>query len=58
MASSAIANILILTIDNLIYENQKGFISGRFTGENIRLICDVLFGKKSEPSGPYFINRL
>ena len=47
MASAAIANRLKLTLDNLIHENQKGFISGRFIGENIRLIYDVLFETKN-----------
>ena len=46
-ASAAIANRLKLTLDNLIHENQKGFISGRFIGENIRLIYDVLFETKN-----------
>ena len=48
MASAAIANRLKLTLDNLIHETQKGFISGRFIGENIRLIYDVLFEQKIE----------
>ena len=47
MASAAIANKFKLTLDNLIHENQKGFISGRFIGENIRLIYDVLFETKN-----------
>ena len=48
MASAAIANRLKLTLDNLIHENQKDFISGRFIGENIRLIYDVLFETKNQ----------
>ena len=47
MTSAAIANRLKLTLDNLIHDNQKGFISGRFIGENIRLIYDVLFETKN-----------
>ena len=47
MASAAIANRLKLTFDNLIHENKKSFISGRFIGENIRLIYDVLFETKN-----------
>ena len=47
MASAAIANRLKMTLDNLIHENQKGFISGRFIGENIGLIYDVLFETKN-----------
>ena len=29
-------------------ENQKGFIAGRFLGENVRLIYDVLFESKKQ----------
>ena len=47
MAPVAIANRLKLTLDILIHENQKGFISGRFIGENIRSIYDVLFETKN-----------
>ena len=47
MTSAAIANRLKLTLDNLIHENLKGFISGRFIGENIRLIYDFLFETKN-----------
>ena len=47
MTSAAIANRLKLTLDNLIHKNLKGFISGRFIGENIRLIYDVLFETKN-----------
>ena len=35
-------------LDNIINENQKGFIAGRFLGENIRLIFDVLFESKKQ----------
>ena len=47
MTSAVIANQLKSTLDELINENQKGFISGRFIGENIRLIYDVLFETKN-----------
>ena len=47
MASVVIANRLKSTLDELIHENQKGFIAGRFIGENIRLICDDLFETKN-----------
>ena len=43
MASAVITNQLKSTLDKLMHENQKGFISGRFIGENIRLIYDVFF---------------
>ena len=47
MASAVIANRLESTLDEIIHENQKGFISVRFRGENIRLIYDVLFETKN-----------
>ena len=31
-----------LVLDNIIHENQKGFIKGRFIGENIRLLYDLM----------------
>ena len=40
--SSAIANILKGVLDKLISRKQTGFISGRYIGENIRLIYDLL----------------
>ena len=48
LASSVIANIIKQTLQDLIHENQKGFIAGRFKGENIRLIYDVLFEAKQQ----------
>ena len=48
IASSVIANRLKTVLLNLINEDQKGFISGRFIGENIRLIYDVLFETKNQ----------
>ena len=48
MAPAVISNLLKSTLDELIYENQKVFISGRFIGENIRLISyDFLFETKN-----------
>ena len=44
--SSAIANRLKNVLNNIIYQDQKGFISGRYIGENIRLIYDILFETK------------
>ena len=43
LASSVIASRLKKVLHKLIHEDQKGFIAGRFIGENIRLIYDVLF---------------
>ena len=46
--SSVIANRLMLVLDKLISNDQKGFISGRYIGENIRLIYDILFETKQQ----------
>ena len=48
MASAVISNRLKSVLQNLIHEDQKGFISGRFIGVNIRLIYDVLFKTKNQ----------
>lgn len=48
MASAVIANRLKTVLDKLISEEQKGFISGRFIGENVRIIYDVLFETKRQ----------
>ena len=46
--SSVIANRLKVVLDKLIDNDQKGFISGRFIGENIRTIYDILFETKQQ----------
>ena len=43
LASSVIANRIKTVLDKIINEDQKEFISGGFIGENVRLICDILF---------------
>ena len=48
LASSVIASCLKKVLHKLIHEDQKGFIAGRFIGENIRLIYDVLFETKQQ----------
>ena len=48
LASTVIANRLKTILDNVINEDQKGFISGRFIGENIRLIYDILYETKNQ----------
>ena len=48
LASAVIANRLKTVLDNVISEEQKGFISGRFIGENIRLIYDILYETKNQ----------
>ena len=44
-ASSVIANRKN-TLHKLMNGDQKGFISGRFIGENVRLMYDILFETK------------
>ena len=48
LASAVISNRLKKVLENIINENQKGFIAGRFLGENVRLIYDVLFESKKQ----------
>ena len=48
LASAVISNRLKKVLDNIINGNQKGFIAGRFLGENVRLIYDVLFESKKQ----------
>ena len=43
LASTVISNRLKSVLHKLIHDDQKGFIAGRFIGENIRLIYDVIF---------------
>ena len=48
LASSVIANRIKTQLSNVIHEDQKGFIAGRYIGENVRLIYDVLFETKKQ----------
>ena len=48
LASAVISNRLKTVLDKVIHENQKGFIAGRFLGENVRLIYDILFESKKQ----------
>jgi hypothetical protein len=41
-ASSCIAERIKLVLDKIIHDDQKGFIPGRFIGENTRLIYDIM----------------
>ena len=48
LASSVIATRLKSVLHKVIHDDQKGFISGRCIGENIRLIYDILFETKQQ----------
>ena len=48
MMSAAIANRLKTVLSKLVNQDQKGFITGRYIGENIRLVYDVLFETKQQ----------
>ena len=43
IASAVIANRFKTILHQLIHEDQTGFISGRFIGENIRTLYDLMF---------------
>ena len=42
IASASIANRLKTVLDKLISNGQSGFISGRYIGENTRLVYDLM----------------
>ena len=48
LASAVIANRIKTVLDKIVCEEQKGFISGRFIGKNIRIIYDILFEAKNQ----------
>ena len=43
LASSCIAERIKTILPKLIHEDQKGFMKGRFIGENTRLLYDIMF---------------
>ena len=42
IASASIANQLKTMLDKLINKDQSGFISGRYIGDNTRLVYDLM----------------
>ena len=48
LMSSVIANRVKSVLDKVISNDQKGFIAGRYIGENIRTIYDILFETKKQ----------
>ena len=48
LAASVIANRIKSVLDSIVHEDQKGFIAGRYIGENVRLIYDVLLETKQQ----------
>lgn len=42
LLSSCLANRMQNILDKLINENQKGFLKGRYIGENTRIVYDIL----------------
>ena len=48
LMSSVIANRVKSVLDKVISNDQKGFIAGRYIGENIRTIYDILFETKQQ----------
>ena len=52
IAAKAIAKRLETVLPNLIHPHQTGFVKGRYIGENIRLISDILdFTKEQKIPG-------
>lgn len=41
--STCIANRIKTVLNKLIHHNQSGFMSGRFMGENVRLLYDIMY---------------
>jgi exonuclease III/hemoglobin-like flavoprotein len=47
LASTCISNRIKKVLNNIIHEDQTGFIASRFMGENVRTTYDILFETKT-----------
>ena len=56
IASKAIAERLETVLSNLVHTDQTGFIKGRYIGENIRVINDVMEHTRIEKRGGILIS--
>ena len=56
IASKAIAKRLETVLSSLVHTDQTGFIKGRYIGENIRLINDVMEHTRIEKKGGILIS--
>jgi hypothetical protein len=48
LMSSCIAERIKTVLDSIIHKDQKGFIPGRFIGEKIRLLYDIIFDTQKQ----------
>ena len=56
LASSCIAERLKKCLSSIVHEQQKGFLQGRYIGENIRLMYDLLnYTEKSNIPGMFLL---
>ena len=48
IATKAIANIVKNVLNSLINSSQTGFLKGRYIGENIRTLCEIIDNLNNE----------
>ena len=56
IATKCIAKRLEIVLPLLIGSNQTGYIKGRFTGENIRLISDIMAQHENDQGMIFFLD--
>ena len=52
--SSCIADRLRTVLTNLISEDQTGFVAGRYSWDNVRLLCDMIYYLKKQNLQEYW----